>query len=286
MGVPFGLSNVNIDGLDLSAIDPDLGVAFGVTTLDGWEGAPKPSLEVQARVRGQGGVGGDSYSGPRHVTVGGWIHTSDPSRLLAAKDELLTRFALDERILRVTELGDDRWTTVRREDEPIIKRKSLVYAEFSFQVVSEDSRKFGAVLTGSTALPMTSGGYTYPRSFPYKIPATTVTGMVSLSNRGNESGPVILRIDGPCTGPVVTHRGGGLQRELVFASSLVLGAGEWIQVVMEDHQVLANGQVSRAGWVTSRQWSTFEPGDNSWAFTAAAYNPGSKLTVYATEAWQ
>ena len=60
MGVPFGLSNANIDGLDLSAVDLDLGVAFGLTTLDGWEGAPKPSLDVQARVRSQGGVGGDS----------------------------------------------------------------------------------------------------------------------------------------------------------------------------------------------------------------------------------
>ncbi len=286
MGVPFGLTNVNYDGLDLAAIDTVLGVAFGVTTLDGWEGAPKASLEVQARVRSQGGVGGDSFSGARHVTVGGWIQSPDASRILPAKDELLSRFALDERIMTVTEVGESRWISARREDEPIIKRTSLVYATFSMQVVSEDSRKFGTELTDSTALPMTSGGFTYPHVYPYSIPATTVTGLVSLNNRGNATGPVRLRIDGPVKGPVVTHRGGGMQRELTFASSLELGTGEWIEVVMEDHDVLANGQVSRQGWVTSRQWSGFEPGANTWAFTAASYNAGARMRVFATEAWE
>jgi hypothetical protein len=286
MGVPFGLSNVNYDGLDLSAVDSDLGVAFGVTTLDGWEGAPKPSLDVQARVRSQGGVGGDSFSGPRHVVVGGWVHSLDAWRILPAKDELLSRFALDERVMTVTELGESRWIRARREDEPIIKRTSLVHATYSFQVVSEDSRKFGAELTGTSLLPMTSGGFTYPHAYPYSIPAVTTTGAVALTNRGNETGPVRLRIDGPVKGPVVTHRGGGMQRELTFATSLELGLGEWVEVGMEDHSVLANGQVSRAGWVTSRQWSGFEPGDNTWSFNAAVYNPASKLTVYATETWQ
>lgn len=286
MGVPFGLSNVNYDGLDLSAVDNDLGVAFGVTTLDGWEGAPKASLEVQSRVRAQGGLGGDSFAGPRHMTVGGWVHSLDAARILPAKDELLSRFGLDERVMTVTELGASRWVMARREDEPIIVRKSLVHASFSFQVVAEDSRKFGAVLQGQTKLPSTSGGYSYPHTYPYKIAASTQSGQVFLTNPGNTSGPVSLRIDGPVKGPIVTHTAGDMKRQLQFATSLELGVGEWIDVDMEAHTVLANGQSSRNGWVTQRGWSQFEPGVNSWAFTAAAFSDAAQLSVFATESWQ
>jgi len=119
---------------------------------------------------------------------------------------------------------------------------------------------------------------------PFTIDAVTVTGQVSLSNAGNESGPVRLRIDGPCTGPVITHGSTGAQ--LVFSTSLVLRAGEWLEVDMENRTVLANGQAGRAGWITSRGWSAFDPGDNSWAFTAAVYHPASRLTVTATPSWK
>ncbi|GIT80176.1 hypothetical protein LLS1_18450 [Leifsonia sp. LS1] len=286
MGVPYGLSNVNIDGLDLAAVDVDLGVKFGVTTLSGWEGASKPSLDLTNRVRSQGAIGGDSFSGPRHITVGGWIRSRDPLRILPAKDALLSAFAREERLLTVTEVGVSRWAMVRREDEPIITRKSRWYAEYSVQVAAEDSRKFGNVLTQATRLPATSGGFTYPHTYPYVIASTTVSGQVFLTNPGNETGPVTLRIDGPVKGPVVTHTAGDLKRQLQFATSLELGVGEWIDVDMENHLVLANGQSSRAGWVTQRGWSGFEPGLNTWAFTAAVFNPGAQLTVMATESWQ
>lgn len=121
-------------------------------------------------------------------------------------------------------------------------------------------------------------------AIPFTIDAVTVTGQVSLENPGNETGPVRLRIDGPCRGPVVTHVSTGAQ--LVFASSLVLGAGEWIDVDMEARTVLANGQASRAPWITSRGWSGFTPGLNTWSFTAAAFDPGARLTVVATPAWK
>ena len=121
-------------------------------------------------------------------------------------------------------------------------------------------------------------------TIPFSIEAVTVTGQVSLVNPGNETGPVRLRIDGPCRGPVVTHVSSGAQ--LVFSSSLVLGAGEWIDVDMEARTVLANGQASRAPWITSRGWAGFTPGENTWAFTAAAFDADARLTVVATPSWK
>ena len=125
-----------------------------------------------------------------------------------------------------------------------------------------------------------AGGLT----IPFTIDAVTVTGQVSLTNPGNETGPVNLRISGPCRGPVVTHVSTGAQ--LVFSSSLVLGAGEWLEVDMEARSVLANGQATRAPWITSRGWSGFTPGLNTWTFTADAFDPAARLTVVATPAWK
>lgn len=135
------------------------------------------------------------------------------------------------------------------------------------------SSALGAYFDGATP---TVGGLT--------IDAVTVTGQVSLTNPGNDTGPLRLRIDGPCTGPVVTHVGTG--DRLVFSSSLVLAAGEWLDIDMEKHQVYANGQSSRAGYITARGWFGFDPGQNTFAFTAAQYNAASQLTVAGTPAWR
>lgn len=119
---------------------------------------------------------------------------------------------------------------------------------------------------------------------PFRINATTVTGQVSLTNPGNESGPVVIRIDGPCTGPVVTHVSTG--NALVFSSSLVLQDGEFLLVDMDARTALANGQSNRAGYITSRGWSSFDPGQNTWSFSAARYNSRSQLSVAAVPAWR
>lgn len=119
---------------------------------------------------------------------------------------------------------------------------------------------------------------------PFQINATTVTGQVNLVNPGNESGPVVLRIDGPCTGPVVTHVSTG--NALVFSSSLVLQENEYLLIDMDARTALANGQANRAGYITSRGWSAFDSGPNTWAFSAARFNSKSQLTVTAVPAWR
>lgn len=139
--------------------------------------------------------------------------------------------------------------------------------------LAEEGTVLGDYFDGNTA---NVGGLT--------IDAVTVTGQVSLTNPGNDTGPLRLRVDGPCTGPVVTHVGTG--DRLVFSSSLVLAAGEWLDIDMEKHQVYANGQSSRAGYITARGWFGFDPGPNTFAFTAAQYDAASQLTVAGTPAWR
>lgn len=271
--------------LALYGVEPDTGVEWSVQgpdSSDWWNGGGS-TVSARQKPRGHGAWAGDAFLPANHYVISGLVSAPSQSAMRDALDRLHAAASLSDTTLTVVEESTTRWATVRREDIVLVKNVHPTLARFSVQLLAVDPRKFGSLLTSSTALPSTTGGLSVPFTVPFTIDAVTVTGQVSLSNPGNIAGPVRLRIDGPVQGPVVTHVSSG--RQLVFASSVVLGAGEWIDVDMERREVLANGQSSRNGWVTQRGWSSFEPGENTWAFTAVAHNAAALLTVSATPSW-
>lgn len=276
-------TTIDYGGIIFGATDSD-GVRWKIAKegFDGWEGSPSPTLDVIQNPRGDSGWAGESFFTPRYMAARGTIVAPSPQLLNDAIDRLNDAVALADRPFTVTQSGKTRWLNARRSDEVRTPKENDRIAGYSFQVVALDGRKLSNELSQSTALPMSLGGLTVPFTVPYTIAATQVSGQVALENTGNQTGPVRLRIDGPCAGPVVTHVSTG--RSLIFASSLVLNAGEWLDIDMDARTVLANGQSNRRQYVTSAGWSGFTPGVNTWAFTAAAYNPASLLTVIATPA--
>jgi hypothetical protein len=256
------------------------GVEWLMSGLTGW-GTPGGTLAPKQRTRAAGAWGGLSYAKPRTLVVAGTCSAPTASLASDALDRLIDACSLDETVMTVSESGRVRSCTVRRDGDILPTWIGPTVFEWSVQFVALDPRKFGTPLTGSTGLPSSSGGLAIPFTIPFTINSTVTYGQVSLTNPGNETGPVKMRIDGPCVGPIITHVGSGLR--LVFASSLILGAGEFLLIDMEAQTVLAQGQASRANWVTSRQWSGFEPGANTWSFAAASYS-AAQLTVTATPA--
>jgi len=249
----------------------------------GW-GEPASSLFPVRKPRQQGAWAGKSFNIERTMTVAGTITAQTPALLNAAIEALLTAVTNDEFIMTVTENGVPGWVAARKQGETLTPKVTNLIANYSIQVVSLDSRKFGTALTASTFLPASTGGLQWPDRWAQKWPATVISGQVSLINPGNEVGPVVLRLDGPVTGPRIGHVGTGAV--LVFSSSLVLGTGEWLTVDMDKHTAMANDQASRSSYITSRGWSGFDPGVNVWSFAATSYDPASKLTVTATPAFK
>jgi hypothetical protein len=261
------------------------GVKWLVLSFDGW-GSPHPSIQVVQKPRQAGGWAGLSYATPRYVSVSVRVVAPTPAALTTALDALYAAVDLADTTFTVAEAGVTRSLTVRRSDQVLPHRLNNQIADVTFQMVAIDPRKLGSTLTGSTNLPATSGGLTVPFTIPFTISSTVVAGQVSFTNPGNETGPVVLRIDGPCTGPVITHTSSSTTNALVFSSSLTLGTGEFLLINMDKRTALGNGQASRSGYITSRGWSGFDPGVNTWSFTASGYNVASLLTVTATPAWK
>ena len=279
MPVIMSESYVTVGALNLASRE-DSGVEWIMEGFTGW-GSSGTTLAPRQKTRAAGAWAGLSYATARTIVVSGICTAPTPALASGALDRLIDACSLDDTLFTAYESGRSRWCIVRRDGDILPTWLNPLTFRWSVQFAALDPRKMSAPLTGSTGLPSSTGGLTIPFTVPFAINSTVASGQVSLTNPGNETGPVTLRIDGPCVGPMVTHVGSGLR--LVFASSLTLGAGEFLLIDMEAQTVLAQGQSSRSMWVTSRGWSGFEPGSNSWSFAAASGTTGL-LTVTATPA--
>lgn len=277
------LDEVTLDGLPL--IGPDSrGISWGLYTLEGW-GSPQGTLDTEQRARAHGSWAGEQWLEARSLSLEGEALLPSADLAVQAQDALIAAVSLSGAELAVTEGGTTRTLTVRRDGEVMIEwspSRPLTF-EWSVQVVALDPRKRGQAVTASTALPSTTGGLSIPFEVPFSIDAVTVSGQCSLTNPGNTTGPMRLRIDGPIVAPVVTHVASG--KSLVFASSLSLGAGEFLIVDMESQRVLAQGIEPRDGWITRDEFFGFEPGVNVLAFAAAGGGSGT-LTAEGEPCWQ
>lgn len=286
---------VKVDGRDLTATNDELGVDFIAESVLGWFGGAPSTLQVQQNPAGPGGfASADPQYGSQSYTLQGTVSPTNVvdyrtagALLDAAEQALLDAVPLQPVRMEVTRGGITRWAMVQRQDKPEVTPTSDWESVWTFVVTNADGRKFGDPLTATTGLPSVSGGLAIPFTLPAAINATVVSGQCFLTNpapRNAPPGPLTLRIvgqTGGLIGPMVTHATSGLS--LVFSSSMQLGAGDWLDVDMENETVLLNGQAARNGYVISRDWFGLDPGVNQFSFAAVSGN--GQLTVTGTPAW-
>lgn len=277
-GDPVALGDIVFNTVDAN------GVHWILQEFEGWD-SPGTTLEMVQRVRGHGATASESFLKPRVMTLSGFIAAPSAEAGVAARDALAAAVSLAPFPLIVNEAGLVRSVMVRRQDQVLMSRQGATDTAFSIQVVANDPRKFGDVVSVSTRLPFSEGGLVFPVTFPVKFTGTSGTGVVSVTNPGNVEAPVWLRVDGPVPagGWTVTHVGKG--KVLTFASALALGSGEFVTVDMDRREVLAQGQAPRSGYVTSRGWFSLDPGVNDIAFSAQNYSSTASLTVATKASW-
>jgi hypothetical protein len=263
----------------------EFGVRWSLTTLDGWDGSPSPTLDLTQRARGHGSTASESFLTSRIMTMGGLIRGADTAAIEDAFDRLNAAVSLEPFPILVLESGRIRNATVQRQGAVIPTWHSDKLAEYSILVSAKDPRKFGDLTTATTRLPFSSGGLIRPSMWPRTWTGVSGTGTVTVNNPGNTEAPVWLRIDGPIPagGHSITHQ--GKKRTLTFGADIALGAGEFLTVDMDRREVLAQGQAPRSGYVTSRGWFSLDPGDNVIAFSSVNYSETASLSLTTKPAW-
>lgn len=139
--------------------------------------------------------------------------------------------------------------------------------------------------SASIGLPSSSGGRTYPRTYPMTYGGVGTGGLLTATNDGTwATRNIVARIDGPVTNPLIQlNKADGTTRRLNIAGELA--AGEYLLLDFDTRTVLLGGTVSRYSWLTEREWFELEPGDNEVEFAADSYTTTGTLTLTWRAAW-
>lgn len=252
---------VTLGGQLLTGIDP-FGVEWKGIDLGGWYGAAGTSLASSQKTRGPGAWRGAApqYTA-KAIPLTGQLEAATPDAARDAVDRLNAAVDLSGSLLVVTVGSLTRHQIVTQSDEPLPKFETDVVVTWSIGVTALDPRKLGDTLNTST-----SAG-----------------GQASLTNPGNTTGRVVVTLTGPCTSPGVTHVQSGLTVQL---SGLQLNAGQSVTIDMEAQTVLDQDGASAARNVTTRGWSAFVAGTNTWTFLASSPGSGTQMSVAAVPSWR
>lgn len=167
---------------------------------------------------------------------------------------------------------------------PLVKWEGVNMLKFTLGLTSLSPYLYGLEsVSGSSSLPNTSGGMTFPYLFEepgvslssWMWSETVVSGSVVLSNVGTAPSPVTIRIDGPVINPQVLH----VQSGHIMAFNMNLGRGHYVTINGFTHEILIDGTDPARGRVTRRGWSQAEVGSNVWSFSAAEYSPTARMSV-------
>lgn len=268
--------------------------AFGsvwrvLSPIDGWDGSPGSSIQLTQRPRGAGAfIGPRPQMAARNIVINGLVEALDEDQLQAAIDRLDAAVTVSAQTLSVTRGTATRTITCYRQDEVTVSDVTDVLAEWSVQVTAPDPRKLGTPVVGETSPIVVTGGLSIPFTVPFSIDSD-VTGAhtdVTLTNAGIVSGPLTIRIDGPVTGPTVSHINAASVQKVISLPDLVLLAGEYVLIGDADSQyVLINGSAPGDRYLAVRQWFSYEPGANTFSMSVLVDSPDALLTVTATPAY-
>lgn len=138
-------------------------------------------------------------------------------------------------------------------------------------------------VAGPIDLPTVTGGLTVPFTVPFSIDVIVTGGTASLVNGGTADAGLLLRIDGPVTGPVVSlsHASGTVQTLRIDAE---LADGEWLEIDTAARTVVFNDVTSLRGQA-SGDWPILPTGTHTIRWLSGDNTQTGTLTVRFRSAW-
>lgn len=274
-------------GLDPLAFLPAAGWIVDRVDL----GTPEPREQAEDAPDADGQIDTTSLIGARDIIVAGTMF-ADVDPLWRMKDRLAAFMSQRLRpTLYIAEVGQpERQAAVRGRQYPR-------------QVVNRDWDEFQAVFRVSSGVlesatpvvtpifpgaPEGVGGLELPVELPVEFVGAGPPGAGVVVNEGTADASPVLRIDGPCTGPIVENRTVG--RSLVFDPAWEILAGEYLEIDVRAKTILLNGIESQSRYdklvfAESAWWTLPAQASSDVRFTPVEWSPPSRLTVTHRHAW-
>lgn len=261
-----------------------------------WLGAldvPSPGMREVSEPRADDDGEDDTTS--KHGSRGATVELLVGANPRAIEDELAAFLQPDARPYLVVE--DDEWTLARRLRLRVDQWSAPLTADLPSNI-----RKIQAqwkcpdgiweaaeeVLVPDLSADIPSHiGLTFPVTFPATFAGTLATGAYTVNNPGTRPAWFTVRMYGPCTAPSLVNETTG--EEITFTSSLVLGAGDYVDVNVRDRSayLLSDTSQSLLGYVdfAATTWWRLARGDQSLRYAPASASAGAVAQIIYRPAW-
>lgn len=261
------------------------GVKWKLTSLDGWFDGWESGVGtgVQQRSYADGSWTTAQYAGPRLIHADGSLTADSWDGVTRAWDRLLEQLPFRTPAPITVSTGEgtvpDQITAIRQEGKPILKDRFGNRAGFSLSLLAPDPRKYAAALQSvGLVLPVSTGGLTWPVTYPVTYTGVVSNSSVTVINEGTWDSPPVLTVTGPCPPCRITNLTTSQSLRVVEA----VAAGQSLIIDVAAGTATVQGQSRR---VLGSWWSVV-PGSNTIAFSADGYDAGAALTVEFRSAWK
>lgn len=181
----------------------------------------------------------------------------------------------------------ERWARVRGGSlSAPIDSAAGQRVETSIQLVLPDGVWFYPDQSYDTIRPGSgSVGRAFPVTFPIAFDPNSGGATKIVNVGGGEDGltstPLLMRLYGACTEPIITNATTG---EVLELDNVTIAAGQYIEIDMDARTVLLNGNpnnayYSKINFATSSWWE-LQPGDNLLALGAATSDASCQLDLF------
>jgi hypothetical protein len=228
------------------------GTPYDVIELDGWDDLPPYSLTDVDRPAQAGAWAGPMYAQARTLTlalqVSGTVNGIGPSSIAqyaanVAALRAITNPGADStaEVPFVVQLaGAKLMASVRCQQRAMPTAQGYMSPgldKATLQLVATDPRRYNpTVQSASCGLASSSGGLTYPITYPITW-GTVTNGTLTITNTGDTPTPPTLVITGPGTTPAIVRQDTGQ----VLQFDVTLGATDVLTVSTLDGTVTLNG---------------------------------------------
>jgi hypothetical protein len=270
--------------LEFAGLTVGADTAFGVTSVKGLLDMPKVRTSDLTLLRRHGSFAGDDFLDARTITLEFSIFADGEYEMQERIGEFVEAFKIgDEQALMFQLPGVAGgvparvWCRTRRRSVNMDLEYMYGVAKATVQLVAADPRIYvEQQQSDNIGLLVVSGGVTFPMTFNLTFGTVGSGGSMLLDNSGSFDAPVVFRIDGPVTDPVITNDTTGQ----VLSFTGFIGAGSYYVVDTAARSVLLNGTASRYNTIdASSDWFDLAPGLNSISFDAASYEADALLTA-------
>lgn len=158
--------------------------------------------------------------------------------------------------------------------------------DFQFSFVAADGRIYSQDVTQTSASgSVATTGAAFPLVFPINFGGGTgSSATVNAVNAGNFPSPIVARVSGPITSPVLTNTTTG---ESLYIDNVTLIAGEYIDVDMLNRTVTKNDGANLYANVRfpNSVWWLLQPGANNVALGSSTSSGSSGVTISYRHVW-